>query len=157
MKICADFSFRSFYFSFYLFIIVYSSLVNLFLITFLTLSQISLYFSSNSSFLIRSDIHLVSSKSLLYTLIFQALSLNFFTTFVLIKMFKTIFTKRNPVTNYYFPNVYIIYRNWDFALVKFVFFNFSIGNKIFLIVKTSFLICWCHDLIINPFVLIDVS
>ena len=64
---------EDYYFSFCLFIIVYSSLVNLFLITFLTLSDVSLCFSSNSSFLIRNDIHLVSSKSLLYAFIFEVL------------------------------------------------------------------------------------
>ena len=44
------------------------------LITLLNLSQISLYFSSNSSFFIKKDIYLVSSKSLLYALIFGSIT-----------------------------------------------------------------------------------
>ena len=49
--------------------------------------------------------------------------------FVISKMFKTFFMKRNPVRRYYFIDIHIIYQNLAFATVKFALFNFSIPRS----------------------------
>ena len=129
MKICVDFSFILVF----IYLSLYTgSLSNPFLITLLTLSQISFYHSSNSSFFIKKDIYLVLTKSLLYALIFGSIMHKCLTllpsSYPSDKIFKTFFTKRNPVRHYYFTNVYIISLNYAFLLVKFAFFNFSMAK-----------------------------
>ena len=49
----------------------------------------------------------------------------FFTIFVTSKIFQTTFTKINLIRYYYFINIYIVYLNRLFVLVKFMFFYFS--------------------------------
>ena len=64
----------------------------------LTLSQISLHFYSNSLFFIEKDIDLVSSKSLLYALIFGSIThngLTFLTSLYPIKYLKPFLPKEN--------------------------------------------------------------
>ena len=91
----------------------------------------SLYFSSNSFFYQKRHI-LVSSKSLPYALIFEGIvhkGIIFFRIcFLPNKIFKTLFTKRNLVRYYFSINVYIMYQNMAFALLIFVFFNFTIAK-----------------------------
>ena len=52
-----------------------------------------------------------------------------FNIFVANRILKTFFTKRKLAIYYYFINVYIIYKNWVFVLVKFVVFNFNIPKR----------------------------
>ena len=51
---------------------------------------------------------------------------NFFINFVTNEIFKILFTKRKLIRYYYFVNIYIVYRNRAFILMKFVFFNFRV-------------------------------
>ena len=67
--------------------------------------------------------YLVSSKSLLYALIFGRNTHKFFSVFV---TNKKICTKRNLIRYHYFIIIYIFYWKKAFVLVKFVFLNFSI-------------------------------
>ena len=69
VKICVDISFFKNCFSFQIFSLYIGSLSNPFFILLLTLSQILLYFTSNSSSFIKKDFYLVLSKSLQYALI----------------------------------------------------------------------------------------
>ena len=95
----------------------------------ITFSQISLYFSSNlSSFIEKRYIHLVLSKSLLYRLILGRNTHKglFFSIFVTSEIFKILFTKRKLIRYCYLINIYIVYWNRAFMLMKYVFFNFNI-------------------------------
>ena len=96
------------------------SLSNPFLIAWLTLSQISVHFSSNASFFIKNNICLIT-QSLLYGLIFG----------------RIIIPKRNPFRHYYSRNVYIICWNWAVVLMKLVFFYFNMTKCFY-----SFCIWW---------------
>ena len=51
---------------------------------------------------------------------------NCFSFLIVNKIFKIHFTKANLVRCYYFVNIYIVYQNRAFKLVKFAYFNFSI-------------------------------
>ena len=51
---------------------------------------------------------------------------NFFIIFVVNEISKVLFTERKLIRYYYFINIYIVYQNRAFILIKFVFFNFSI-------------------------------
>ena len=76
-----------------------SPLSNSFLILFVTFSQISFNFSTNSSFYIKKDIHLVSLKSLLYALI-SGRNIHkglFFSIFVGNEIFKTFLLKKTII------------------------------------------------------------
>ena len=122
MKFCIDFSFIWFYFGCYILFIVYRVAVKFFFGNVAVFFQMSLYFSNNFSNFIKKDIHLVLSKSLLYALMFGRNMHNglFFGIFIANKM------KRNLLRYYWFINIYVIYWNRPFILVKFVFSNFSI-------------------------------
>ena len=50
---------------------------------------------------------------------------NFFIIFVTNEIFKILLTKRKLIKYYYFIDIYIVYQNGRFILLKFVFFNFS--------------------------------
>ena len=103
-----------------------SNYIKLFFIPFLTFSQTSFYFSSNSLSFIEKDIYL---KYLLYTLTFEeknAKRSNFFSIFVAKKIFKTLLPQKYFIKYYYIISIYIVYWNRALILVKFVFFDFSI-------------------------------
>ena len=90
-----------------------------------------IFFNKVSSF-IKRDINLILWKSLLYALIFgknMHKVLILFSIFVTNAIFKIFFTKRN-FRYYYFINIYIVYWNKAFILVKVIFFKFSIINFI---------------------------
>ena len=53
----------------------------------------------------------------------------FFIIFVTNEIFKSLFTKRKLIAYYYFINIYIVYCNRFFMLMKYHFFNFSIINR----------------------------
>ena len=99
----------------------------------LILSQISLYFSSKSISFMKKDIYFVSSKFLIHAVVSGSIihkSITFsWSSLCLRRCLKPFFTKRNLVRYYYFINVYIIYWNWTFVLVKFVFFKFNIAKS----------------------------
>ena len=70
-----------------------------------------------------SFIHLALLKSRLYILI-SGCNMHkdlIFSIFVANKEFKNF-----PIKYYYFINIYIVYQNRDFMLIKFVFFNFNV-------------------------------
>ena len=106
-----------------------SSLLNSFLLTLLTFSQISLYFSKN--FLLK-NIYTQFRQNLSYIYSFLGgvcIKAYFFSTFVTYEIFKILFTKRKLISYYYFINIYIVYWNRAFMLMmKFIFFNFSIAK-----------------------------
>ena len=70
-------------------------------------------------------IHLVLSKYILYILI-SGKNMHKGLVFFIIEIFKVWFTKSKFIRYYYFINIYIIYWNRTFILMKFVFFNFSV-------------------------------
>ena len=124
VKSYVDVSIIRFYFSFYDFWLYARLLPIFFWIMSLTFFQILLYFSSNLSFLIfiKTDIHLVLSKSLPYALIFgkNILKVYFFNIFRGNQIFKIVY--------YYFINIYIIYRSiilywWN------LYFSISVSSK----------------------------
>ena len=121
MKICIEYSFIRFHFSFYILFIAYRLTIKSFLIMLLTLSQISLYFSSESLSFKKKDIYLVSSGSLIYALIFG--SHNFF---------KSVFVP-NKINQKKPCQVLLFYQclmfNHTSKLVKIVFFNFSTAKR----------------------------
>ena len=49
---------------------------------------------------------------------------------------KIFFTKRKPIRYYYFINIYIVYWNRVFMLMKFVIFNFSV-TKLYIFLSIS--------------------
>ena len=74
--------------------------------------------------------HLVSSKSFLYALIFgrnihKGL---FFTIFVANEIFQSFFTKRDLIRYYYFIIIYNFYLNRSFTLVKCLSLDFNIAE-----------------------------
>ena len=128
IRVCVDSIFILFLNFFLLYI---GSLSNLFLITFLSLSQISLYFSSSFLPFIKKDIFSLIKISSICTQFWQHYKSghNFFNIiFVLNKVFKTFFTKGELTRYYYSINVLIIYQNFVFVLVKYFFFNFSVAK-----------------------------
>ena len=50
----------------------------------------------------------------------------FFIIFVTNEIFKILFTKRKLIRYYYFINIYIVFWNRSFTLIKFIFLNFNI-------------------------------
>ena len=84
------------------------------------------------NYIYKKYIPLVSLKSFLYTLISG--QNNFFGIFVTNQIFKTLLTERKLIRCDYFINIYIVYENRVFTLMKFIVFNFSIIKliKIFL-------------------------
>ena len=125
------FPLKDFILAFRYFSMYTGSLSNSFLILFVTFSQISFHSSTNSSFYIKKDIHLVSLKSLLYALI-SGRNIHkglFFSIFVGNGIFKTFSIKKDYYTTiryYYYINIYIFYWNRSFMLVEFLFFDFMI-------------------------------
>ena len=122
----------------------------------LFLSQILIYFSSNSSFFTKKDIFLVSLKLYIRSHFWKYFSerLNVFIIFVSNKIFKTLLTKGNLVGWQYFIKMYIIYRNWIFVVVKLVFFKFSITKRyIFLILFDLYLRIFYNFIMFHYFLL----
>ena len=74
-------------------------------------------------------LHLVTI-SLIYTNFWKepGQKFNFFLIFVTNEKFKIFFTKRKIIRHYYFINIYIVYENRAFMLMKRIFFNFSVIN-----------------------------
>ena len=74
-------------------------------------------------------LHLVTI-SLIYTNLRKepGQKFNFFLIFVTNEKFKIFFTKRKIIRPYYFINIYIVYENRAFILMKHIFFNFSVKN-----------------------------
>ena len=120
-------AFYDFFSAFRYFLLCAELLLNYFLIILLTFSQISFYFSKNSlSFKKRykNDMHSVSSKFLLYVVIFgknihkgliSLASLKYLAN----KVFKIFFIKMK-----FIRYLLDIYQNRDFILMKFVFSHF---------------------------------
>ena len=90
--------------------------------------QIAIYLSKSFSFFIIKHIHLVSSEYLLYTHFRKeyAYRSNFFIVFVTNEIFRILFSKRKLMKFFYFINIYIVYRNRTYILMKFVFFSFNV-------------------------------
>ena len=110
--------------------------INFFFIL-LTFSQTIIYLSKCFSYFIMKYIHLILFKYLLYLLISgknMQKENNFFIAFVTTEIFKIFFVKRKFIRYYYFINIYIVYGNSTFTLLKFLLLNSSIikFNKFFL-------------------------
>ena len=131
------------------FLLYTGSLSNSFLRLLLNFLQISLYFSNNLSSFIKKNTYLVSSKSLLYALLFGiniSKSLIFFHIFVAKKIFKYFFTKRDLIRFYYFINIYIFIKIgpvywWNFCFWVSIPPNFIIVFSIFTYPFKKFYIC----------------
>ena len=130
MKICVDFFVVNVYFSVYIFSIVYRVAIKFF-VNNVAFSQASLYFSNNlSSFIKKSHTLSFIKISFICTHFWKKYEKrsNLFSIFVTDEIFKTIFVKKVLIRYYYFINIYIIYRNGFFILMKFLFFEFNINT-----------------------------
>ena len=56
----------------------------------------------------------------------MCIKIEFFIIFVANEIDKIFFTEKKLIRYYYFIDIYIVYQNRNFMLMKFVFFNFSI-------------------------------
>ena len=133
----------NFFSAFRYFLLYTSSLLNLFFIIWLNFFQTFIYLSKKFSSFITRYIHLVFSKYLLYVLISgkNIHKGNIFIIFVTNEIFKMLFIKRKLIRYYYFINIYIIYRNRAFILMKFVFifvYAFFIVVLIYNLIHFSF-------------------
>ena len=103
--------------SFFSFVVYISSLLFCYYI-----SQIVIYLPKKFSSVVKY-IHLVLSEYRLYILISGK---NMHKGLIFYYLCKVLFTKRKLIRYYYFINIYIIYQNRAFILMKFVFVNFSV-------------------------------
>ena len=116
-------------------------LSNSFLLILVTFFQISLYFSNTFSSFIKKRHRFSFIKISCISLIFgrnMDKGLIFFSIFIANKTFKIIFTKRDLIRYYYFINIYIMYGNRAFILVKFVFFNLMVYKCFTIFLNYSF-------------------
>ena len=111
------------------FLLYINSLLVLFLMIFLTFAKISICLVKTLYFFIKKEIRLFSSKFILYIITSSwnmYKSLSFFRILVSNEIYKTLFNKSKFIRYYCFINIYIVYQNRAFILMKFVLFNFKI-------------------------------